>query len=92
MRTRERTSTGRWRIGAWRRISRSWLSAVAVAASVCSCAPKVIVEPPPACPELTDEQFTLLVEQAPKELVDWYWNQFDPFCEALYDATRNHRE
>lgn len=66
---------------------------LAVVASASSCARKVLVEPPPPCPELTEAQLEILLGgETPQELVDWYWNQFDPFCEALYEASRNHRE
>lgn len=86
---RARSSIGRWPTGARRRISRIFASALLVAATASSgCITKVIVEPPPPCPEPPVPVLERIL--ADDAIRDWYWFELDPYCEALYEANRNH--
>lgn len=92
-RTHAQTSTESWPTAARRKTWTSCASALVVVVIASSCAPKVIVEAPPGCPELTPAALErLLSDDTPEEIRDWYWNEYDPFCEALYEASRDHRE
>lgn len=47
--------------------------------------PKVIVESP-QCPDTPDHLFDLPMHH---EWADWYLTEYDPFCEALRDASES---
>jgi len=60
------------------------VSALLLAGGVVSCAanPRVTVEAP-TCPEPPD---ALFAEDLPEGWEDWYLNELEPFCHALYRA------
>jgi len=48
-------------------------------------------QPVPAleCPDPNDELLSEeMLRTLPPEWFDWYWNEYDPWCEALFNARR----